>query len=83
MAVLGRVDAIVFTAGIGENDAFLREYVCEGMEELGILFDEQENSTRKPGARAISTPDSRVKVLVIPTNEELEIAESALRTLGK
>jgi len=83
MAILGRVDALVFTAGIGENDAFLREDVCKGMEELGIILDSQENSTRKPGARAISKARSRVQVLIVPTNEELEIAQSALQALGK
>ncbi|MDR0466728.1 MAG: acetate kinase [Deltaproteobacteria bacterium] len=83
MAVLGRVDAVVFTAGIGENDAFLREQTCLGMEELGIVLDVQENRTRKPGAREISKAGSRVKALIIPTNEELEIAQSALQALGK
>ena len=83
MAILGRVDALVFTAGIGENDASLRAGVCQGMEDLGILIDSQENSTRKPGARVISKGASKVQVLIIPTNEELEIAQSALQALGK
>jgi acetate kinase len=83
MAALGRVDAIIFTAGIGENDAFLRENACKGMEPLGIVMDPQENNTRKPGARAISAPESRIKVLIIPTNEELEIAQYTLQVLGK
>jgi len=83
MAVLGRVDAVVFTAGIGENDAALREEACKGMEDLGIVMDVQENRTRKPGARAISKAESKVKVLIIPTNEELEIARSTLSALGK
>jgi acetate kinase len=83
MAVLGRVDALVFTAGIGENDAHLREETCRDMEALGIVLDARENAARKPGARAISALESPVKVLIIPTNEELEIAQSALRVLGK
>jgi acetate kinase len=83
MAILGRVDAIIFTAGIGENDAFLREDVCKGMEDLGIIIDGKENSTRKPGPRAISKPESKIKVLIIPTNEELEIAQSTLQVLDK
>jgi len=83
MAILGRVDAIVFTAGIGENDEYLRADVCKGMEALGIVLDAQENSIRKPGARAISKPESAIKVLIIPTNEELEIAQSTLQVLGK
>ena len=83
MAILGRVDAIIFTAGIGENDACLRENVCKGMEELGIVIDPQENNTRKPGAREISKQESKIKVLIIPTNEELAIAQSTLQMLGK
>ena len=83
MAILGSVDAIVFTAGIGENDAILREAACKDMEELGIVLDAQENRTRKPGARAISAAASKIKVLIIPTNEELEIAQPALQALGK
>jgi acetate kinase len=83
MAILGRVDAIIFTAGIGENDVFLREDVCKGMEDLGVVMDEKENSTRKPGPRIISKPDSKIKVLIIPTNEELEIAQSTLQVLDK
>lgn len=78
----GNVDAIVFTAGIGENDHIVRSKVCENLESMGIRLDEKENATRKPGARVISTPDSRVKVLVIPTNEELEIAEATVKVLG-
>lgn len=79
----GKPDAIVFTAGIGENDPIVRAAVCEGLEGLGIKLDLKENDTRKPGARTISTPDSRIRVLVIPTDEELEIAEATLKVLGK
>lgn len=77
--LLGNVDSIVFTAGIGENDEFVREAVCEGLEPFGIKVDKKENHTRKPGARVISTPDSRIPVLIIPTNEELEIATTTMR----
>ena len=77
--LLGKVDSIVFTAGIGENDEFVREAVCEGLEPFGIKIDKKENHTRKPGARVISTPDSRIPVLIIPTNEELEIATTTMR----
>ncbi|MDR3358185.1 MAG: acetate kinase [Desulfovibrio sp.] len=70
----GKTDAVVFTAGIGENDSLLRAAVCEGMEAFGIKLDRTENSARKPGARTISTPDSKIPVLIIPTNEELQIA---------
>ncbi len=79
----GQVDAMVFTAGIGENDDIVREQVCAGLEHLGIFLNREENATRKPGARTISTPDSKVKILVIPTNEELQIAQATLEVLGK
>jgi len=74
LAVLGQVDAIVFTAGIGENDAVVRKGVCEGLESLGIAIDETLNTDWDGTAGTISTPDSNIKVLVIPTNEEVEIA---------
>ncbi|GFH62803.1 MAG: acetate kinase [Candidatus Desulfovibrio kirbyi] len=79
----GKVDAMVFTAGIGENDNITRAAVCDGLEELGIKIDAKENNTRKPGARAISMPGSKIPVLIIPTNEELQIALAALEVLGK
>lgn len=79
----GNVDAIVFTAGIGENDAHVRAHVCERLESMGIKLDLEANNRREPGARVISAPDSRIKVLIIPTNEELEIAQATLRVLGK
>ena len=79
--LLGRVDAIVFTAGIGENDNFCRAAVCEGLEAFGIELDLKENDTRKPGARAISTAASKIPVLIIPTNEELQIAETTVEVL--
>ncbi len=77
--LLGRVDSIVFTAGIGENDEIVREAVCEGLEAFGIKINKEENNTRKPGARVISTEDSQIPVLIIPTNEELEIAMTTKR----
>ena len=77
----GKPDAIVFTAGIGENDPIVREKVCENLESVGIRLDAKENDTRKPGARTISAPDSRIKVLVIPTDEELEIAEATVKVV--
>ncbi|MBD5641962.1 MAG: acetate/propionate family kinase, partial [Desulfovibrio sp.] len=79
----GNVDAIVFTAGIGENDPHVRAQVCARLESIGIRLDEKENELRKSEPREISTPDSRIKVLIIPTNEELEIAEATLKVLGK
>lgn len=79
----GDVDAIVFTAGIGENDDVIRSRVCQNLASIGIVLDEKENSQRKPGAREISAPGSRIKVLIIPTNEELEIAEATIKVLRK
>ena len=70
-------DALVFTAGIGENGWETREEICSDMEFLGIQIDREKNKVR--GKRVdISAPESRVKVLVIPTNEELMIAEETL-----
>jgi acetate kinase len=83
LAVLGRVDAMVFTAGVGENDAVVRKGVCGGMENLGIAMDDELNSSWSGGAGAINTPDSRIKILVIPTNEELEIARQTVAIIDR
>ena len=72
-AAMGGVDCIVFTAGLGENSAYTREEICFGLEFLGVYFDKEKNKVRGKFAE-ISTPDSKVKVFVIPTNEELMIA---------
>ena len=73
---MGGVDAIVFTAGIGENNAGLRARVCEGLEGLGIKLDAEANIKGKNGGdiAVLSAEDSDVKIFVIPTNEELMIA---------
>jgi len=81
LAVLGRVDAIVFTAGIGENDPVARELSCRGLEHLGIKLDHDRNLAPTRGARDIACSDSPVRVLVIPTNEELEIARQTVGVL--
>ena len=73
-AVLGRVDAVVFTAGIGENSSFVREQCCRGLAGLGIIVDPEKNQRDLESAREIQADDSPVKVLVVPTNEELQIA---------
>lgn len=70
---LGRVDAIVFTAGVGENDTLVRAWSCRGLEVIGAVLDPSANETRH-GEAIISTDDSRVKIMVVPTNEELMIA---------
>lgn len=84
LAELGGADAVVFTAGVGENDARMREHICQGLEDLGIELDSAANKqTRGPREPVdISTPGSRVRVLVVPTNEELEIAAQTLTTVG-
>jgi acetate kinase len=74
-AVLNGLDAIIFTAGVGENDALIRQMVCIDLDFLGIRLDEEKNKTRSKEINEISTADSRVKILVVPTNEELEIAQ--------
>lgn len=80
-AVLGRLDALVFTAGIGENAPYVREMSCEGLGGLGIEVDRERNNEHKKEIREISPPGSAVKVLVIPTNEELKIAEETKRVV--
>jgi len=81
-AELGEVDAIVFTGGIGENDAEIRARACGGLERLGIHLDAGANATPSRDERAISSADSQVKVLVVPTNEELEIAQQAVEAVA-
>lgn len=76
--VLNGLDAIVFTAGIGENSDTMRELVCENLDFLGITLDKEKNKIRASGIRELHQKDSKVKVLVIPTNEELEIAKQAV-----
>ncbi len=70
----GRIDAIVFTGGIGENGALNRESICDGLEIIGAVIDKEKNSVRKPKEKVISTDDSKVKIMVVPTDEELMIA---------
>ena len=73
-AALGGVDIITFTAGIGENSASMRARICQGLEYLGVKIDPEKNNVRGEEA-VISADDSKVKVMVIPTNEELMIAQ--------
>jgi len=81
MAVLGRVDALVFTGGIGENDVWLRQTVCEGMEVFGVVLASEKNTPRLSSCAEVSANESRCKILVIKTNEELEIALQAAECL--
>ncbi|MDP4118756.1 MAG: acetate kinase [Bacillota bacterium] len=78
-AAMGGVDAIVFTAGIGENSPSIREAAVEDMEFMGIKIDKDKNQIR--GTVDVTAPDSKTKILVIPTNEELMIAKDTLQLI--
>jgi acetate kinase len=81
-AIVGKLDCIIFTGGIGENDIDTRMRCCEDLENLGIELDLVKNNQRAKQILDISSKDSKVKVLVIPTNEELEIAMQTNSLLG-
>lgn len=82
-AALGSVDALVFTGGIGENSAAVRKKSCEGLSALGITLDESRNNADDSGTREVQAPDGRVRILVIPTNEEYEIARQTVEVVGR
>ena len=81
-AALGRVDAIVFTAGVGEHDPEVRARVCAGLEGFGVRVDPDRNTVSRTDIRMISADDSAVAVLVVPTDEEGEIARQTRDLLG-
>lgn len=81
-AILGRVDAVVFTAGVGENDPWVRYHALRGMGRLGIEVDQVRNASNSGRARFISPDNAEVAVLVVPTNEELEIARQTVALLA-
>ena len=81
MAKMNGVDAIVFTAGLGENQIKMRSYICRDLDYFGIKIDEEKNKVN--GTVDISAPDSKVKILVIPTNEELMIARDTYDIVRK
>lgn len=81
-AAMNGVDAIAFTAGLGENSGWMREEICKSLEYLGVKIDPEKNNTRGQELE-ISTPDSKVRVFVIPTNEELAIALDTERLVSK
>ncbi|MEV4904974.1 acetate kinase [Streptomyces albidoflavus] len=81
-AVLGRVDAVVFTAGVGENAAAVRQAAVDGLEGFGMAVDRELNAVRSGVPRLISPGSSRVAVAVVPTDEELEIAEQTYALVG-
>lgn len=80
-AALNGLDAIVFTAGIGENSSYIRNLVCTDMEYFGIELNQEENQIRSKVIREISTPNSKTRILVVPTDEEYEIAHQVYQLL--
>ncbi len=83
-AVLGQVDALIFTAGVGENSPLVRQMACAGLEKLGYILDNDKNkATITHTVTEIQTTASPHKILIIPTNEELEIAQQTLSTLAR
>ena len=79
---MGGVDAIVFTAGIGENSTDLRAKICEGLEYMGVKMDVEKNKVRGQEVD-VSAADSNVKIFIIPTNEELMIAKDTEEIVSK
>jgi len=77
------LDVLIFTGGVGERMPILREQVCQDMDSLGIMLNKEENNLFTDDIQVLSTPQSRVKVLKIPTNEELMIALETQRLLVK
>ena len=82
VAVMDGVDVIVFTGGIGENQTITRDYICQGMTYLGIKYDKELNARTRGEEVEISTPDSKVRVVVIPTDEELTIASDTMEIVS-
>lgn len=82
-AALNGVDVIVFTGGIGENQTITREYICEGLNYLGVKYNKELNAKTRGEEVEISTPDSKVRVVVIPTDEELTIATDTMNLVTK
>lgn len=83
MVVLKKVDAIIFTGGLGENYSALRESVCEGLENLGIALHKPTNDNPGSALVNLSQPNTKVQILRIPTDEELEIALQAKEMVEK
>ncbi|NLC47366.1 MAG: acetate kinase, partial [Firmicutes bacterium] len=83
MAVMGGVDGIIFTAGIGENMPKVRSSVCQWLKPLGFLIDPEKNENLPGKEGIISKPESKVAIMVVPTNEELMIAQETYRLTNK
>lgn len=82
-AALGRVDAVVFTGGVGENAAFMREMIMKGLDSIGMRLEAKANESLRARAGDISSADSKTRILVIPTNEEAMIAEDTMAVAEK
>ncbi|MDQ2752848.1 MAG: acetate kinase, partial [Bacteroidota bacterium] len=82
IAALNGLDAIIFTAGVGENDALMRKRICTNLSFFNIEITDQLNEAKGQSVREISPPDASIKVLVVPTNEELEIANQCFALLN-
>ena len=82
-AAIGTLDAVVFTAGIGENSPQVRDICCQGLNNLDIIIDKDKNTRSETGIREISPSGSKIKVLVIPTNEELKIAQETKKIIDE
>lgn len=81
VAVLNGLDAIVFTAGIGENSSLMRKLACQDLDYIGVTLDENKNEVRSKLLREVQALTSKIKILVIPTNEEIEIAKQSYQLL--
>jgi len=80
---LGSLNAIIFTAGIGENSPYIREHCCQDLHKLGIEIDSEKNNKSGKEIREISLEGSEIRVLVVPTNEELKIAQETEKVIEK
>ena len=80
-AILGRVDALIFTGGIGENAPNTRQKICDELKHLGIHINHDLNFQDMRGERCIDGDDAKIKTLIVPTNEELEIAIETARVI--
>jgi acetate kinase len=80
-AILNGLDALIFTAGIGENSAIMRKLACENLDFLGIQLDLEKNNKHSQEMREIQSSTSKIKILVIPTNEEIEIAKQSYQVI--
>ena len=82
IATLNGVDAIVFTAGVGENSIVLRKLICDNLEVFGIEIDEEKNDIKARKLTEIHSTNSKVKILIVPTNEEVEIAKQSFELIS-